>query len=951
MVHAVEMDDKTLVRRAACGSRGRAAYTLEKCFPLPRPTMLPSSLRAMASTLAIYIALSHKFPEICILGDNAGAIAAAISECPDDHVSYQREQTQLLKAVKDMKTHQRTNFAFRWVPRGCNAAADECCNAALDNRQTMAVQNLDVVDVVNVANLSFNEAVQQIRKTKYTTWTSLPARAIPIWTLVFAACCQDALNPPNTASDCEKESYFIMATCAPIFFLRRNTRNPVHELCQRLTRLVSSRADRVRLFTQFFKDAAAMSVSVSQSQDVTTNVVTQTEEIITTTHPDGSSVSVAKRTHNLRSQNDDDDQTPPPDIEISVDRSAKKAESLIRKGCGRKALECFARTGVAPFSAENSAEIERKLNPHAQTITDLSADAPAVSHARRARVIAAVKACGRMKAKGITGWTRELMLPCLFNPMCGVFVDTHITRICRDELDSSLRTLHSTGILIPFVKPNGKIRPVAVGDFWIKVSWRLMLQHSRRRIRELIPQEQAVARFDGIRSTVKDVQVALDRNLAVFIGDCSGAFNNISRQAIFDFIKENCPELVGLFRFEYTNNTAVWFNGAAAMQEYSIHCGETQGSVPSSLFFAAVTAPLVRKHAAYLRCATDDVAIFCEPDKLSTLVAEINSQFAAINLPFIGEKSKIVCSQQHFGYFDATKISVSQSTIFLGGYIAADSVKAKPTDFERLSEAELLLHKVLHRLRPQYALNLIRLTSRRWHHAFACSRPALMEEVAAAVSVTNSDYAAWVLKKPDLTDAQRMQLYAPLAVGGFGIAHWKLTHRAAFENNPKEAMQVFDKLLTDAWRRTETGRNTSVKRDILIAYHEQSSHQNQPFWLSHFPHDARDELSDQEFMFAARMLLNIPMSIAAICRDEPADVDHALTCSTCSKSFHLTRHNLTASGMVRVLNMHGLYATTNLKSHFPKVLSRAVEGPDVLVILPSGGIYVLDITVVTGSAR
>ncbi len=237
-----------------------------------------------------------------------------------------------------------------------------------------------------------------------------------------------------------------------------------------------------------------------------------------------------------------------------------------------------------------------------------------------------------MKAKGITGWTRELMLPCLFNPMCGVFVDTHITRICRDELDSSLRTLHSTGILIPFVKPNGKIRPVAVGDFWIKVSWRLMLQHSRRRIRELIPQEQAVARFDGIRSTVKDVQVALDRNLAVFIGDCSGAFNNISRQAIFDFIKENCPELVGLFRFEYTNNTAVWFNGAAAMQEYSIHCGETQGSVPSSLFFAAVTAPLVRKHAAYLRCATDDVAIFCEPDKLSTLVAEINSQFAAINL-------------------------------------------------------------------------------------------------------------------------------------------------------------------------------------------------------------------------------------------------------------------------------------------------------------------------------
>ncbi len=115
------------------------------------------------------------------------------------------------------------------------------------------------------------------------------------------------------------------------------------------------------------------------------------EEIITTTHPDGSSVSVAKRTHNLRSQNDDDDQTPPPDIGISVDRSAKKAESLIRKGCGRKALECFARTGVAPFSAENSAEIERKLNPHAQTITDLSADAPAVSHARRARVIAAVK--------------------------------------------------------------------------------------------------------------------------------------------------------------------------------------------------------------------------------------------------------------------------------------------------------------------------------------------------------------------------------------------------------------------------------------------------------------------------------------------------------------------------------------------------------------------------------
>ncbi len=94
------------------------------------------------------------------------------------------------------------------------------------------------------------------------------------------------------------------------------------------------------------------------------------------------------------------------------------------------------------------------------------------------------------------------------------------------------------------------------------------------------------------------------------------------------------------------------------------------------------------------------------------------------------------------------------------------------------------------------------------------------------------------------------------------------------------------------------------------------------------------------------MLLNVPMSIATICKDEADNVDHALTCATCSKSFHFTRHNLTASGMVRVLNMYGLYATTNLKAHFPKVLSRNVEGPDVLVILPSGGMFVLDITVV-----
>ena len=123
-------------------------------------------------------------------------------------------------------------------------------------------------------------------------------------------------------------------------------------------------------------------------------------------------------------------------------------------------------------------------------------------------------------------------------------------------------------------------------------------------------------------------------------------------------------------------------------------------------------------------------------------------------------------------------------------------------------------------------------------------------------------------------------------------------------------------------------------------------------WMAIFHDNPRLELSDAEFIWGVQNLMAMPQlarrrdtCTKTGCRDGSSNVDSLLACNSCSGSYRTRRHDDICGGMSAICKEHNLYATTNLKGVFPEILSRTVEGPDIIIFTGPSSAVLLDFTV------
>jgi hypothetical protein len=168
-------------------------------------------------------------------------------------------------------------------------------------------------------------------------------------------------------------------------------------------------------------------------------------------------------------------------------------------------------------------------------------------------IIAAFKTVKPDTAPGISGWTHHLLTIALQVPTFLKAIHTLTGLLIARKAPGQAMLCASK--LIPLQKPDGGLRPIAVGDMIYRLVSKAIIRHSNRP-QFLLPYQFGVDSKGGVEPVVRVVERALDGTLDqpythLTSLDFSNAFNTVDRQDIAQGLCQYAPSLYRAGRWAY----------------------------------------------------------------------------------------------------------------------------------------------------------------------------------------------------------------------------------------------------------------------------------------------------------------------------------------------------------------------------------------------------------------
>ena len=161
---------------------------------------------------------------------------------------------------------------------------------------------------------------------------------------------------------------------------------------------------------------------------------------------------------------------PPPQCDDSRWKARiRRATDLAAAGHYRRAAQTLTRSEI-PHPTPESCEAL-----HAKHPVDSSAIPPCPPHAPSVIVdpeliLQILTRAANGRKGGPSGWTAELMLALWPDPACSSALTLLIQLICNDQLDPHSRRLLTSSILLGLAKPNRDVRPLAIGEEFLRTA-------------------------------------------------------------------------------------------------------------------------------------------------------------------------------------------------------------------------------------------------------------------------------------------------------------------------------------------------------------------------------------------------------------------------------------------------------------------------------------------------
>ena len=360
------------------------------------------------------------------------------------------------------------------------------------------------------------------------------------------------------------------------------------------------------------------------------------------------------------------------------------------------------------------------------------------------------------RAPDAAGWRGDYFKS--FSPEARIMVFKLVEHILQNpkSLPADLRPFFFGARLTALHKPNGGIRPIAVGVILRKlVSTTLVNTISAQLPDTFYPHQHGTGTPGGAENVVQGLRLAqaLDRENVVVGIDFSNAFNTMDRQAICDQVVDKFPQLRTWFELSYGKPSRLLVKGQRPISSAK---GVQQGDPLGPFFFALALQPVLQKAAANGSCVLaylDDVHICGKPSVVAPAVKVLLEEAAKIGLQCNLNK----CWATKAVDVDNNRLPIVTKPVVLGAPLDVDQKLQTDIIPEQLMKSVAGLPDL------QIALHLMRyLHNSRFIYQFRLSSVAASQELAQAMMHVTRKSLASMLKCEELPEhAWRQALLPP----------------------------------------------------------------------------------------------------------------------------------------------------------------------------------------------
>jgi hypothetical protein len=203
---------------------------------------------------------------------------------------------------------------------------------------------------------------------------------------------------------------------------------------------------------------------------------------------------------------------------------------------------------------------------------------------------------------GLSGWTDHLLATALPVPTFLKAVHTLTGLIVAGTTPGQAMLCASR--LTPLRKPDGGLRPIAVGDMIYRLATKAIVRHSNRR-GFLLPHKFGVGSKGGVEPVVRAVERALEGTLDrpythLTSLDFSNAFNTADRKDIAEGLRQYAPILYRAGRWAYGCTSSLVLGSPEGRHIITSAQGVRQGDPMGPLMFSLGIRSLLRDLAATL---------------------------------------------------------------------------------------------------------------------------------------------------------------------------------------------------------------------------------------------------------------------------------------------------------------------------------------------------------------
>ena len=218
-----------------------------------------------------------------------------------------------------------------------------------------------------------------------------------------------------------------------------------------------------------------------------------------------------------------------------------------------------------------------------------------------------IREAGRRLAKGAapgpTGTTDSILRILLDDEVCCLSLCHMITDLINGELAEEVMKRIKRARLVAVPKPQQGVRPIAVGEVWLKLAEIVLLQrHEKKLVPLFAPYQFGVMVKSGCEHIIHKLNKRHENGCAILTIDLKNAFNSPSRdeiaKAVFAF--HGLRGFYRLFNAEYRNPSELLYYGSEGRLNSIIKsaAGVRQGSPLSTIFFCAFLQPILETLAS-----------------------------------------------------------------------------------------------------------------------------------------------------------------------------------------------------------------------------------------------------------------------------------------------------------------------------------------------------------------